>query len=133
MIAKVKHVKPTVLLATTTRWIPTARLAIALADAGFTVDAVCPSGHPLFKTRGTRQIHKYRGLSPSSSFSAAIAAARPDLIVPGDDLATRQLQQLHQRERSNGEVGAAICALIERSLGVPENFPAMFARSAFMD
>jgi hypothetical protein len=133
MIAKVKNVKPTVLIATTTRWIPTARLALALSEAGFTVDAVCASGHPLFKTRGTRQIHKYHGLSPLSSFSAAVGASRPDLIIPGDDLATRQLHQLHQREQSNGEAGAAICAIIERSLGVPENFPAMFARSAFMD
>jgi hypothetical protein len=124
--------KPTVLLATTTRWIPTARLAIALADAGFTVEAVCPSGHPLLETRGTRRIHKYHGLMPLSSFATAIAAARPDLIIPGDDLATRQLQQLHGRERSNGESGAAICALIERSLGAPENFPVMFARSPFM-
>jgi hypothetical protein len=126
-------VKPTVLLATTTRWIPTARLAIALSEAGFTVDAVCPSGHPLLETRGTRRIHKYHGLMPLSSFATAIAAARPDLIIPGDDLATRQLQQLHRRERSNGESGASICALIERSLGTPENFAAMFARSAFMD
>jgi len=126
-------VKPTVLLATTTRWIPTARLAIALADAGFTVEAVCPSCHPLFETRGTKQIHKYHGLRPLNSFAAAIAAARPHLIVPGDDLATRQLQQLHRRETSNGESGAAICAHIVRSLGAPENFPAMFARTAFMD
>jgi len=32
--------KPSVLIATTRRWIPTARLAMALANAGFVVDAV---------------------------------------------------------------------------------------------
>jgi hypothetical protein len=125
--------KPIVLLAATTRWVPTARLAIALANAGFTVEAVCPSRHPLCKTRVTRRIHAYRGLRPLHSFGDAIASARPDLIVPADDLATRQLHQLHQTERSNGKSGATICTLIERSLGAPESFPAMFARSKFME
>lgn len=124
--------KPTVLLVTTTRWVPTARLAIALADAGFTVEAVCPSGHPLSKTSILRRSHAYRGLAPLKSISDAISATRPDLIVPGDDLATLQLHQLHERERSAGKPGVPICDLIERSLGAPEGFPAAFARSTFM-
>ena len=42
---------PTVLLAATDRWYPTARLGMALADAGCIVDAVCPSSHPVRLTR----------------------------------------------------------------------------------
>src|SRR5438309_9886349 len=65
--------KPTVLVATTSRWFPTARLAVALAQAGFTVDAVCPPRHPLGKTRAVAQICPYRGLAPLRSFVEAIA------------------------------------------------------------
>jgi len=126
-------VKPTVLLAATTRWVPTARLAMALADTGFAVEIVCPSGHPLSNTRVARQTHRYQGLAPLRCFSAAIGASRPDLIVPADDLATRHLHRLHQHENSRGKSGKTVCALIERSLGATESFPVVFARKTFLD
>jgi hypothetical protein len=126
-------VKPTVLIATTSRWFPTARMAMALAGAGCLVDAVCPSGHPLGRMRAVRRVYAYRGLTPISSFAGAIAAARPDLIVPGDDLATSQLHDLHTRERRRGKAGLSVCELIERSLGAPESFPVVYARAPFID
>ena len=123
--------KPKVLLATTCRWFPTARLGMALANAGCVVDAVCPSGHPLSRTGAVHQTHVYNGLAPLTSFADAIAAAKPEIIVPGDDLATWHLQHLYCREqRSAG--GGTICALIEHSLGAPESFPIVNSRSAFM-
>jgi hypothetical protein len=121
--------KPIVLIAATSRWVPTARLAMALSQAGFVVDAVCPARHPLGKIRSLRQAYLYRGLTPSISFVHAIAAAKPDLIVPGDDLATLHLQRLHQRAGSQSELGR----LIESSLGVAESFPTVQARTAFME
>src|SRR5947208_8289483 len=124
--------KPTVLVATTSRWFPTARLAVALAQAGFTVDAVCPPRHPLGKTRAVAQICPYRGLAPLRSFVEAIAARRPDLILPGDDLATRHLHHLYSRENRQGRAGSPICQLIERSLGAAESFSVVYARTAFM-
>jgi hypothetical protein len=126
-------VKPKVLVATTFCWYPTARLAMALAAAGFTVDMVCPRRHPLTKTRVARKIHPFNGLAPLRSLRAAITEAEPDLIVSGDDLATRHLQRLHDRERRNGKPGSAICALIERSMGTAESFPISYARAAFME
>jgi hypothetical protein len=125
-------VKPSVLMATTSRWFPTARLAMALAEAGCTVDAVCPSGHPLGKMKAVRQIHAYRGLMPLKSFADAIAATNPDCIVPGDDLATYHLHQLYDLGRRSGKAGESICAQIERSLGAAESFPVVHARAAFM-
>jgi hypothetical protein len=124
--------KPTVLVATTSQWFPTARLAVALAQAGFTVDAVCPPRHPLGKTRAVAQICPYRGLAPLRSFVEAIAARRPDLILPGDDLATRHLHYLCRREHRQGRAGSAICKVIERSLGAAESFSVVYARTAFM-
>jgi hypothetical protein len=125
-------VKPTLLIATTSSWLPTARLAMALASAGCTVDAVCPAQHPLGKVRGVRRTHSYRGLMPLKSLADAVEATKPDFIVPGDDLATSQLHQLHEQQRRRGEKGRWLCALIERSLGAPECFPVVYARAAFM-
>ena len=125
--------KPSVLIATTSRWFPTARLAVALATAGCSVDAVCPSRHPMTNLRGMRQTYTFRGLAALTSFAEAIRATQPDLIVPGDDLATCHLHSLYQRELRRGQAGHSICALIERSLGSSESFPVVYARTAFMD
>jgi len=127
-------VKATVLIATTSRWFPTARLAMALAHAGCTVDAVCPAGHPLGRMDSVRQTHSYRGLMPLKSFADAIAAAQPDFILPGDDLATCHLHRLYdQAGQGGGEKGRALETLIERSLGAPESFPVVYARTAFIN
>ena len=88
--------KPVVLIATTCRYFPIARLAMALAKVGFTVDAVCPSGHPISKMHAVRKLYAYRGLSPVASFLDAINAAKPDLLVSGDDLATWHLHDLYR-------------------------------------
>jgi hypothetical protein len=126
-------VKPKVLIATTSCWFPTARLAMALANAGCSVDAVCPHRHPIRKTNALGQEHTYHGLSPLRSIKTGIMATSPDLIVPGDDLATRHLHELHRSSQSEGSKGAQICTLIERSLGAPESFPVVVSRSAFME
>ena len=71
--------KPRALVATTYKWYPTARLAVALAKAGFQVEAVCPSGHPMFKTSAVRERHSYSVFSPVRSF----ASCAPALLMPG--------------------------------------------------
>jgi len=83
--------------------------------------------------RAVRRVYAYHGLMPIPSFAAAIAAARPDLIVPGDDLATSHLHDLHARERRRGKAGLPVCELIERSLGAPDGFAVVYARSTFVD
>jgi hypothetical protein len=127
-----RHMKPTVLIATTSLWFPTARLGVALAKAGCIVDAVCPRRHPISVTSGIRRTYHYDGLAPLDSFAAALVAAKPDVIVPSDDIAVLHLHQLYERELSRGESGKAICALIERSLGAPASFPIVRARTPSM-
>lgn len=124
---------PTVLLAATDRWYPTARMAMALANAGCVVDAVCPSGHPMSMTRAVRHMREYNGLAPIMSFARAIHATNPDLVIPGDDLATWHLHELYAREKKRCAEGSRVCQLIERSLGSAENFQVVRARNAFMD
>jgi hypothetical protein len=125
--------KPTVLVATTRRWFPTARMAMALANAGCAVEVVCPPGHPVGKTNAVDRTHTYDGLAPLASFADAIAATKPDFIVPSDDLSTWHLHSLYCREQHGGRAKSLICGLIERSLGAPESFPALYARTTFMD
>jgi len=125
--------KPTVLLAMTTRWIPTVRLAMALKTAGFTVDALCLPGHPLEKTEAARKAYPYNSLAPLRSFASAITACKPDLILPGDDLATMQLHALYEREFNRGGKAAPICCVIERSLGSPSSFSQVYARAGLLE
>jgi hypothetical protein len=126
-------VSPTVLVAATSHWFTTARLAIAFADAGCSVEAVCPPRHPLRVTSAVRRTHAYRALTPLTSFAKAITVAAPDLVIPGDDLASCHLYFLYLRERGLGRAEEKICAVIKRSLGAPESFPVIYQRTKFMD
>jgi hypothetical protein len=106
---------------------------MALANAGCTVEAVCPSGHPLGSTSAVQRTHDYHGLTPLRSFTAAITATKPDLIVPGDDLATCHLHKLHRRAEGREGKAVELRNLIERSLGASESYPVVYARTAFME
>jgi carbamoylphosphate synthase large subunit len=105
---------------------------MALRDAGYTVKAVCAPEHPLHTTDAVKETFVYRGLMPLVSFEEAIEKAAPDYIIPGDDLAVQHLHQLYARKRAAGSAGAAVCALIERSLGDPSSFPVVYSRGTFI-
>lgn len=125
--------KPVVLLVTTRRWAPVARLAMTLANSGFTVEAVCPSDHPVTRIRAVCRSHPYRGLAPLQSLAEAFFASKPDLVIPGDDLAAEQLHCLYFRERPKDHPAAtAICSVLERSLGAPESYSVVHERSTFI-
>src|SRR5579872_4994849 len=102
---------------------------MALANAGCEIEAVCPSRNALATTKAVCRVYRYSGITPLSSLAAAITASRPDLIIPGDDLATRHLFDLSHRDR---DFGGTRRRLIERSLGAPESYPLIAARAAFL-
>lgn len=124
---------PTFLIATTSYWMPTARLGIALSQTGGRVAAICPSRHVIRKSTVLQKAYNYKALSPIECFREAINDSRPDLIISADDLSTRHLIDLHGQEKQNGARGAEICELIERSLGSPESFSFMISRTPFME
>ena len=127
-----RNMKPTVLLATTSRWYPTARLAMALASAGCKVEAVCPAGHPIAQDESCPSRRMFTAAwRHLVSLARAISIAQPDFIVSGDDLATQHLHRLYAQEKRSGKRDSPICALIERSLGSPESFPIVSATSRF--
>ncbi len=105
---------------------------MALANAGFAVDAVCPAAHPMQITASTRQLYPYSGLTPRSSISSAIEASNPDLLIPCDDLATRQLHELHVRELKKAAGGTRISGLLEKSLGSPTSYSVVYERTSFI-
>jgi hypothetical protein len=123
--------KPVVLLATTSRWFPTARLGMALANAGWTVHVLCPSGHPIAVTNAAKCIHAFSGLAPLSSLQAAIQRSQPAIIIPCDDAVVQYIYRLYRQEAYRGRTEGPLCALIERSLGSPETFPVIESRTAF--
>ena len=112
-----------ILLATTVKWPSAAYLAGAFASLGCSVEAVFPRGHALGASRHVGRVHAYYPLHPHSSFTAAIAAAKPDLIVPCDDRAVSHLLSIQVR-------APEIAALLVRSMGRLESNPLMMARSS---
>jgi carbamoyl-phosphate synthase L subunit-like protein len=106
---------------------------MALADTGCTVDAVCPPSHPLNAIHALNELHRYDGLMPLRSFARAIAASRPDLVIPSDDLATSHLHRLYSSQKSVGDARESVCELIERSLGAAEHFGTVSSRARFME
>jgi len=105
---------------------------MSLANAGFVVDAVCPSRHSLPKLRCVRRSHTHYGLAPSDSFAEAIRSSRPDLVIPCDDNAAGLLHQLHAEE-ARCKQHSFVCSLIEQSLGSPPSFPILYQRASFID
>lgn len=106
---------------------------MAMANAGWDVAALCPARHPLHKTRIVHQKHAYYSLAPLASFEDAISAAKPNLIIPCDDLATEHLHNLYHQQQLCGKGGALVCKLIERSLGAATDFSLMYSTNAFLE
>lgn len=105
---------------------------MAFAQAGCEVEAMCPSGHLLTRLRAVRRIHSYSGLRPMKSIRTAIDAAKPDLVVPCDDLATKHLHHLHTKEKRPGGESSRILALLERSLGHHARYSTVDSRNEFI-
>lgn len=123
---------PTLLIVSSSGWFPIARLAVAFSQAGCRVEAVCSLMDPLSKTGVVERLHPYGRVLPLHSLRRAIAAAQPDLVVPGDDLSVQHLHALFAREQSRGAQGVEICDLIERSFGASCSFPAVSSRAEFI-
>ncbi|MBU6299784.1 MAG: ATP-grasp domain-containing protein [Alphaproteobacteria bacterium] len=111
-----------ILLATTVKWPSAAYLAGAFASLGCRVEALFPRGHVLAASRHVSRAHGYHPLRSSASFAAAVAAAKPDIVVPCDDRAVTLLLSLRPSTPD-------FSALLERSLGRIESYPVMMARS----
>jgi Carbamoyl-phosphate synthase L chain, ATP binding domain len=122
--------KPKILLATTCRWYSAARLAMAFAEIGGSVEMVGPRGHPATRTKALQRRYGFRGLDPTASVLAAIQQAQPDLIIPCDDLSTIYLHRLCLELLQKGE--ERLAGILQRTLGPPASFPTIDSRTSLM-
>jgi len=107
---------PRILLTTTMHWPSAARLASAFAGVGCTVEALLPLRHVANKSRFVAAVHDYDPMFPARSLNKAVRRAEPDLVVPCDDRALSHLLRIDNP------------ALLERSLGRVESYPALVSR-----
>lgn len=114
------------LLLTTMRWFSFTRLAHAMIESGFEVSACRPGGHTLGKIDGVAGSYRLNRLSRSRSVLRAIAAARPDIILPDDERALKVLRRLYARIRHSDPATAAILA---RSLGNVDDWASITSRT----
>jgi len=116
----------TVILLAASTWFPlSARLATAFLHHGCTVSAICPNGHFLALVPGIGKLYPYSGIRSLQSLRKAMVSSQPDLIVPCDDSVTMQLHALHAEDPS-------LRGLIERSLGDPASFPVVESRGRLL-
>lgn len=119
-----------VLIVATMPWPSAARLAGAFAGIGWTADALAPAGASVHRSRFARTVRRHSAFAPLAALARAIAECAPDLVVPCDDRAVRQLIALHDACTDHGD--DAVAALIARSLGKPEHYGALMSRAQLM-
>jgi hypothetical protein len=121
-----------ILLVETNNWPSSARLAIALHQAGFVVDAVFPVGHLLGKTKAVARSFAYH-ISAARAIAKAINKSDPELIIPCDDGAAFDLHRLcHRALESGTRSDRSIAERVVESLGAPANFALYERRSALV-
>lgn len=114
------------MITASTPWPLSARLAVRLIAHGCAVSALCPRGHTLSRVARIERIYRYGGPRSIAGLERAIRQARPDFIVPCDDRAVWQLQELHAQRPD-------LRALIEKSIGPAQSFPAVGSRTGLME
>ncbi|MFI6073677.1 thioesterase domain-containing protein [Actinoplanes sp. NPDC051343] len=113
------------MIVTTMRWFSAARLANALAEAGFEVSACRPADHPLDAVTTLSADHRLSRVGRLAGLEAAIHASRPDVLLPDDERAWALLRRLHGHTSD-----PAVRALIEHSLGRPGDWEHISSRTA---
>lgn len=101
-----------------------------MSAVGFDVDTVCPTGHLLKNVHCVRRMLGYNALLPMHSITTAIRAAKPHLLIPCDDLASRQIHEVYKQAVQSGDHNTG--RLIEYSLGPSENFDIIDGRTPLM-
>ena len=123
--------KSTVLLvATTTRWVGTARILRPLAAAGFDVALLTPKNSLAEASRYLGKVgHLPDDVTPMQwvhAFAGMVKATSPRLVVPCDDMGFRLLQMLALQppEELRPAVKLELGVLIRDSLGDPAHYRA---------
>jgi hypothetical protein len=90
---------PCILIVATCDWGHMARLALEFVEAGCAVSCLSSASHPMWSITAIETRLRHSVARPITTLQRAIRRIRPDLIIPGDDRAVRQLQRLYVRLR----------------------------------
>lgn len=114
---------PILLVATATRWLAAARMPKPLSRAGFEVALLAPRNSLAEHSRYIAKVgYLPEQATPAAwvqAFAAAVAATRPRLVMPCDDVAFRLLQMLALSPPPSLRPAEELKALIIESLGDP--------------
>jgi hypothetical protein len=122
---------PCVLITCTTQWALPARMAMAFAQLGWRVEAVCWYRSPVRAVRCVGRLHHYAATRPLTTLERAVRRAAPTLIVPCDDRALAHLQALYDTVSARGDTACA--ALIARAIGDPAQAAPACERAGLID
>jgi carbamoylphosphate synthase large subunit len=118
---------PHILLATTGQLPSTARLAMELNEAGAQVSLVAPGNHPAWTLDLLRRRIIYRAPAPRRSLQAALLRLRPDMVIPCDERAVRDLHAIALRTRHD-----SVRRLVETSTAPAGSYPIITSRAALL-
>ena len=115
---------PRLLLVSTQPWPFPARLAMALRRVGFHVEGASPPRAYLGRSAAPEAWHRLRPWRLAGDLADAVRAARPDRLIPCDDLSAALLVALHE--------DPAMRAVVEASMGDPAAYPVALSKGAQM-
>ena len=124
---------PKVLLVSTFSWTTAGRLAVALDEAGFVVDAVGPTNSVVHGLGAVRRGHRLGLTGRCARSPAPSRRANPDLVIPSDDPSRQALNRLYGLADPSTRRGAVTRACLARSLGPPETYDEIYSRTALME
>src|SRR6266481_3349194 len=116
--------RPSVIIVATVHWPSTTRLSLAMAESGFDVRVIAPDDHAAHRMSGLAadRIGGSRA-EALATIANCVRRYKPDLVVPGDELAISYVRRLYARAvRGRGSDSRAMAELIEASLGAPSSF-----------
>lgn len=115
---------PRILLVSTQPWVFPARLCMALRRAGFHTEGASPTYGYLGRSAAPVASHRLRPWHMKQDLERAIRKARPDRLVPCDDIATALVVQQHANPTAR--------AIVAASLGDPAAYPVALSKNAQM-
>ena len=120
-----------VLIIATNDWCAIGQFLSALIHIGFEIAVVCPSGSPIQHVKNLSARYKYRSWRSQKSIRTAIAKWSPDLLLCNDDIAVRDLHDLHREActETAGPETSRLLHLIESSFGDSRSFTTSRSKS----
>lgn len=125
--------RPVALVIAAFPWEAAARVALELAQVGFTVDVAAPAASAASHVRAVRHHYAVRIGRRPARLVAAMTASDADLVVPCDDRARQALTEVHASADPATGLGARLRGVVERSVGSSDHYQEIYSRARLME